>query len=101
MPREYVSRRLNRYDLKKKTRMRSERLADLTSGFSPSGAFPVDKFGRYTSNKEEIEYYKRYWRGSRSKYLKRQSNKKLRRYKHEVPSRGGYRKVFDFWWELW
>lgn len=46
-------------------------------------------------------YYKRWYRGKRSKYLKRQSNKKIRRCKGELHN--GYHhihKLYDFWWEL-
>ena len=45
-------------------------------------------------------YYKRWYRGKRSSYLKRQSNKAIRRYKGELHN--GYQhihKIFDFWWE--
>lgn len=45
-------------------------------------------------------YYKRLYRGKRSKYLKRQSNKKIRKYKRCLSDGNMYRKVFDFWWEL-
>lgn len=47
-------------------------------------------------------YYKRLYRGKRSKYLKRQSNKAIRRYKGELNN--GYQhvhKLYDFWWELY
>ncbi len=47
-------------------------------------------------------YYKRLYRGKRSKYLKRQSNKAIRRYKGELHN--GYHhvhKLYDFWWELY
>lgn len=45
-------------------------------------------------------YYKRWYRGKRSSYLKRQSNKAIRRYKGELHK--GYQhihKIYDFWWE--
>lgn len=47
-------------------------------------------------------YYKRLYRGKRSKYLKQQSNKAIRRYKGELHN--GYQhihKIYDFWWELY
>lgn len=46
-------------------------------------------------------YYKRFYRGKRSKYLKRQSNKKIRKYKGEIPNGFGCHKLFDFWWEMY
>lgn len=45
-------------------------------------------------------YYRRLYRGERSKYLKQQSNKKIRRYKGELHK--GYQhihKLYDFWWK--
>lgn len=45
-------------------------------------------------------YFKRLYRGKRSKYLKQQSNKAIRRYKGELHN--GYQhihKLYDFWWE--
>lgn len=39
-------------------------------------------------------------RGRRSKYLKRQSNRRLRRQKYFHGTDGYYKKVFDYWWEL-
>lgn len=46
-------------------------------------------------------YYQRLYRGKRSKYLKRQSNKAIRRYKGELHK--GYQhihKIYDYWYEL-
>lgn len=42
----------------------------------------------------------RFYQGKRAKYLRRCSNKKVRRTK-ETYQRGQYRKVFDYWWRLW
>lgn len=43
-------------------------------------------------------WYRRLYRGQRSKYLKRLSNRAVRRYKGNL-QHGDYRRVFDFWWE--
>lgn len=45
-------------------------------------------------------YYKRMYRGKRSKYLKRQSNKAIRRYKGELHKGWQCHRLYDFWWEL-
>ena len=45
-------------------------------------------------------YYKRCYIGSRTKYFKRYSNKKVRQYKGELHSGNSYRKVFDYWWNV-
>lgn len=45
-------------------------------------------------------YYKEAHRGKRSKYLKKRSNKAIRRYKGELHNKGYHcHKIFDFWWE--
>lgn len=47
-------------------------------------------------------YYKRYYRGKRSKNLKRISNKKIRRYKGDVSKNGNLsHRIYDFWCELY
>ena len=38
-------------------------------------------------------------RGSRSKWLKKCSNRKIRRFRGDLPN--NVHKLFDFWWELW
>lgn len=46
-------------------------------------------------------YPKKYYRGKRSSHLKKQSNRKIRRYKGHLPPKGNTcHKIFDFWWEL-
>lgn len=55
---------------------------------------------KYGYIKNPKPYYKRWYRGKRSSYLKRQSNKAIRRYKGELHN--GYQhihKIYDFWWE--
>lgn len=44
-------------------------------------------------------YYKRLYRGQRSKHLKRQSNRKIRQYKGELQNGWYCHRLFDFWWE--
>lgn len=47
-------------------------------------------------------YYKRYYRGQCSKYIKRMSNKTTRRYKGDIPKKGNWcHKLYDFWYELY
>lgn len=45
-------------------------------------------------------YYKRRYRYGQSKWLKQQSNKRIRRYKGELNNGWHCHKLFDFWWEL-
>lgn len=44
-------------------------------------------------------YYKRLYRSHKSKYLKRQSSKKIRRYKGELHNGWSCHRIYDFWWE--
>lgn len=51
---------------------------------------------------EREGWQQRCYRGKRSRYLKRQSNKKIRRYKGKLPPKGStHYKIFDFWWEMY
>lgn len=61
--------------------------------YTPSGVYKKERDGK--------EYYKRYYRGKRSKYLKRLSNKAVRKYKGVISGKGGYKRLFDYWWELY
>lgn len=46
-------------------------------------------------------YYTRQYRRHYSKYLKRQSNKKIRRYKGELHNGNMCHKLYDYWWDLY
>lgn len=98
-----------RCDLKEKHRniglqkKKHKKAWEETHGYHPFGYYPVDKNGNYTRNEEEIAYYKRdNGYQARKKLLKRQSNKKIRKFVSEEALKGGeYKKVFDYWWELY
>lgn len=63
--------------------------------------YPVWNSGSVYSDDGD-RFPKRYYRGKRSKLLKIQSNRKIRRYKGSFQKKGsGFHKVFDFWWELY
>lgn len=85
-------------DLKYKNHLKY--LAENTSGY-PSAAYYVDEvwIRGYGYVKNPKPYYKRLYRGKRSKYLKRQSNKKIRRYKGELHNGWHCHRLYDFWWE--
>lgn len=101
------------YHSKQKRRNKRERdqkyknhlkfLAEYLSGY-PSPVVYRDKIfirGQgYVENPKP--YYKRYYREKRAKYIKRMSNKKIRRYKGDVPKKGNWcYKLYDFWWEMY
>lgn len=65
---------------------------------------PVNKYGYYTKDLNEITRYKRYWipLEQEKKYHKRQSNKAVRRSKDiPVRGRGYYKKIYDVEWEIY
>lgn len=45
-------------------------------------------------------YYKRLYRGKRSSYIKKRSNKRIRRYKGDISNGWDCHRLYDFWWEL-
>lgn len=54
----------------------------------------------YTDGLADGAHLKRIYRGSRSSYLKRVGAKRWRRNMDMPLEKGGYKKDFDFWWEL-
>lgn len=55
----------------------------------------------YQSTWNDAKYPKRYYRGKRSKMLKKQSSKIIRNHQGEFQKKGNkHKRVFDFWWEL-
>ena len=86
--------------------------------YHPSPAYPVDKNGRYYCKddpdwlswfpeyeSQEFAYYKRQYRSagkrSASNYHKKMSNRKIRRYKGDIPSGFWCHKLYDYWWEMY
>lgn len=48
------------------------------------------------------DWQQRCYRGKRSKHLKSQSHRRVRKYKDKISSKGNMsNKIFDFWWELY
>ena len=45
-------------------------------------------------------YYTRCYIGSRTKYFKRYSNKKVRKYKGKIKNGNYYRRIYDYWCEI-
>ena len=83
----------------KKQKAKLQFLAERLS-YWPSGAYKVEKDGK--------SWYRLYYRGSASSYLKKQAAKTYRRRVKQIiqnedfiAEKGHYKKVFDFWWELY
>ena len=99
-------KRRNKIERDQKYKNRLKFLAENISGY-PSPAIYTDEIwirGQgYVENPKP--YYKRLYRGrgrhSNSKYHKKMSNRKIRRYKAELPKKGNLsHRLYDFWWEL-
>ena len=50
---------------------------------------------------KENNHYKRCYRPTCSKNIKKQCNHSVRRYKYEISNGNNYRKVSEFWYELY
>lgn len=86
-------------DLKYKNHLKC--LVESDSNKHPSSAIYTDEVfitGQgYVKNPKP--YYKRIYRRQYSKYLKKQSNKKIRRYKGKLHNGRLCYRLYDFWWE--
>lgn len=68
----------------------------------PSGAYLKTSRGGWQNEVgEDHWYYKRFYRGKASGWLKKIAGKKVRRKEGEIKKGGSYKKIFDFWWELY
>lgn len=76
------------YESKIYYKRRLARLGKCTDGWV-CGVYYSERKGRYI----------RLSRGSRSKLLKKCSNRKIRRFKGDLPN--NVHKLFDYWWEMW
>lgn len=102
-PSKKIRRICNRNPKKRRSTKRErdkkykERMKYLYDALGHLVSSPVDKYGYYTKDLNEITYYKRYWfTGTGKKYHKRQSNKAVRRSKNiPVRGRGYYKKIYD------
>ena len=71
------------------------------SGYAPNMGYIIGDYERITTllhSGLHIQYMKS---SNRQQYLKRKGNRKVRKYRC-LPKKGNqYRKVFDYWWELY
>lgn len=77
-------------------------LAEDTSG-CPTPAYYVDEIWirGYGYVENQKPYYKRIYRGQRSKYIKKLSNRKIRRYQDDLAKGYMCHKLYDFWNEMY
>ena len=69
----------------------------------PKPVYYIDeiKIKRCHYIKNPKPYYKRLYRDKYSPYLKKISNRKIRRYKGEMSNGWNCHRLFDFWWEMY
>lgn len=92
---EYIKPRMTKYERNHRHKKKLQYFYDyIQPRWSPSGVWKKH-YGTPS------EYLCRFYRGKRSKFLKRQSNKKIRRHQSYISNGGFYKKIFDYWWELW
>lgn len=75
----------------RETKRRYKKLHDDTIHCYGSGVWYDEEKGRYI----------RCYQPRRAKFVKRKCNRAVRRYKGPLPDKGSYRKVSEFWWEIW
>ncbi len=86
----------------KKYRRKLRKLWENNKSYYPSPSYPVDKFGEYIDENEEgFIRYQRQYSPRRAKYLRKVSNKKVRKGKNFSTKGSGYKRVYDLWYELW
>lgn len=106
MPKPYIRppRKWNKYEQKMRYKRKLKRLAEM-DGRYPAPAYPVGDFNWLEDRWENIKFYKRSYRSNHSPgysgYLKKLASRKFRRYNKELPNGCGYKKTFDYWWELY
>ena len=58
-------------------------------------------YGKGVWYDKEKGIYRRYSLPERTRFVKRKCNRAVRRYKGDLTSKGAYRKVSEYWWEIW
>lgn len=76
------------------TKRRLENLYKETKRHYPKGAWYDEDKDRY------IKFWISKGRTGRVKYVKRKCNRAVRRYKGDLSTKGFYRKVSEYWWDI-
>lgn len=85
-----------------RTKYKDERKRNIiaTGGYNPAIGYIDYDFvdGKRVEVGNHIKYPKN---SNAQRFLKKQSNRKVRRFRGEISSGNSYRKLFDYWWELY
>lgn len=78
-------------------------LKEITDNWYPMPVGSYDENRKWTDDPDEIKFYKKIGRSEpRSKFLKKECNKSVRRSDEETLFQGGlFKKLHDFWWRYW
>ena len=97
----YKSRR-NKIERDLKYKNHLERLFKIAGGYPPAVMYIDEIYIKgqgYLTNPKP--YYKRFYRGQKSKKFKKISHRKVRRRKNEAYNGWLGHKLYDFWWEMY
>jgi hypothetical protein len=75
----------------RETKRRYKKLHDDTIHCYGSGVWYDKEKGRYI----------RCYQPRRAKFVKRKCNRAVRRYKGSLSTKGSYRKISEYWWDIW
>ena len=83
-----------------KHRNHAKKISENSTGWPCGYYYKYEIYIRgYGYVKNPKPYYKRIYRGQRSKWIKKMCNQKIRRYKGEISKGGNYKKIAEFWHE--
>lgn len=94
-------RKSNRIERNIKYKSHLKYLSEISNYPKPAYYIEEIKVKRYHYIKNPKPYYKRVYRDKDSPYLKKISNRKIRRYKGEISNGWNCHRLFDFWWEMY
>lgn len=92
--------RAYRREQNEKKQKRRWKIVGLSHYYNPAAGYVKRDFvdGSIRVVGTHIQYPKN---SNEQRFLKQQSNRKVRRYQGELPKGNTYRKMFDYWFNLW
>lgn len=80
------------YQTKQEEKIKLKKLYEKTKNSCRAGAY-------YDEDKDRLIKFSPRRKSKYTKYLRKVANRKVRRYSEDL-SYGSYRKVYDYWWEI-
>ena len=101
-PKKSDKRKTGRLYRRIQSKKKDERLRNIISYDRYNPAVGYIDYGYVDGIWKEVGNHIKYPRDSNfQRYLKRQSNKKIRKHKGTIPKGNFYRKMFEYWWQLY